>query len=202
MYFGVFPHSASCITVEFSSNLHGTDIAVTWELRSFSLVTDFSDTIDSVAAFSSYQSPTVPVYPCPTGSSIMDLGGLFFCLPCLAPCVECFGSGSDQWFKYAPTSPESRLRLEGQTYLLSYCTSCAVENCPYCDEDINQCETCQDTCAQCDSSGDTSQCQKCTVESISVLNQCYCIASCPQGAYADSNNICCGIGCLECSTSN
>ena len=201
VYYGAVPHNASSVTVEFVTNLNGAIMDVSWGLRNFSLVTDISDTITSAIVYgkSNYQPPTIPAYPCDFANFPMDMDGP--CMPCMFPCKECYGMGSDQCFTYLPDFPENRLCPLGQTFTSSDCTPCAVENCDSCDENVNQCDTCLNTCSLCLDFMGSHQCIGCTVESGLVFYEGSCIESCPQGMYADSSQACqsCQIGCLECS---
>jgi len=198
IYYGIAPHSASSVTVEFSSNLNGASAEIYWGLRDFSLAVDNEDPVSSaeIYALKFAYWMTVPAYPC--GSNTYPSGT--DCQSCDYPCAECYGPGSDHCFTSLSTSPEACLCPENQTLTTSGCINCPT-NCTLCDIDVNQCDTCLTTCAQCDNDATPPQCQQCTFESNLVLYQGSCIESCPQGTYADSNNICqpCQPGCFDCT---
>ena len=198
VYYGVVPHGDPTVTVEFSSNLNGAEAEIYWGLRSFSFVTDNSDSISSAEISAlSYSVVTVPRYNC--AKNTYQDGE--YCLTCSYPCQECYGPGSDQCYTYLPGSTENRLCPEGETFLSFGCVNCVLENCNVCDQDVNKCDTCLTTCALCDNNASPPQCQQCTFESNLVLYQGECIDSCPPGTYADYTRICqpCQPGCLDCT---
>ena len=197
-YYALVPHTASSVTVEFSSNLHGSGLEVTWGLRDFSLAVDLADTVESasISGYSWTQSITIPQSYC--GYSFPDDQGQ--CFDCASPCQGCYGPGTDQCLSYFPESPESRLCPEGQTLIVSGCANC-LENCTLCDEDVNQCDICLTTCASCDYSSGAPQCLECTTESNLVLYEGSCVDSCPLGSYFeffDRKCPLCQSGCLDC----
>lgn len=200
-YYVSVPHTASTATVEFVSNLHNTNQEVSWGIRTFSLAPVMASTIEpaSISADTWIQEVTITRNYCGTGY-IDDQGD---CQYCPYPCGECYGAGTDQCLTYLPDSPEYRLCPEGQTFLTSGCTDCAVENCLLCDKDVNQCYTCLTTCASCDDySSETPTCLECTLESNLFLYEGTCVDTCPQGSYLELfERKCplCQAGCLDCS---
>ena len=198
-YFGTVEHNSSSVTVEFSTNLYDTNKEVSWGIHDFSLVTDFSESWETSIIYAQTNAADITIedYICQD----YQYRGIPYCTSCTQPCSVCYGPGSDQCFLYSSSSPKARLCPEFQTLTMSGCTNC-LENCTSCDKDVNSCDSCFTTCAQCVPYSSPPKCLQCTLESNFVLYESSCLASCPDGYYADFERnckACLSTGCPKCS---